>query len=444
MNNRILGWLVAGGVLFAAACSNDAAYGDASDQSGEAVTVTFTISPEGRTSVTRAGDEDRTVYYPDASKGEYQQISDGTKAHMLIYAVYDADKKLLNQYGEGVESASELNGITAGKGQTVLYVGQFPRKEIKLRLMRNQTYYIAFWAQSVDCKAYDTQDLRKVQLDYSVATKNNDEYLDAFCKVESFTVVADEEREIILRRPLAQINVGTAGYDYELAVTQAKYLYSKIELSAVPQYLDVVDSRVLNDEDLTERGITGPATKSVTYEWAKLPAYVNFTESDDELKKLLGTAQEPADWKNPRTYKEQFLRVDLDGDAEFDPYVSFEDVRQSTDAVNIPTPDTEIFKYLSMCYVLVPFHEAVTDGSEPDAYGTTIDNVKFYISESSAASQTPKAVFSIDNVPVQRNWRTNILGKNLLTVSVSTILDIVPDYNGDYNYSDGSWKRQEN
>ena len=441
MNKKISGWLFAVAGLLMTACSNDVMEGSGDDISSEDyVTVSFNVTPAGRVISTRAEDAGQ-VHYPDTDGGEFPQISDGSKAHLLIYAVYDKEHKLLDQYGKGVDASA--NGKIAdgkvGTGQTVLYIDKFPTAEIHLRLMRKQTYNIAFWAQDEKCTVYNTEDLTKVKVDYSDA-KNNDELRDAFCKVETFTVAGDETRDIILTRPLAQINVGTAGYDFESLVTKGDYIYSQISLSGVSQYLDVVSNKVLNDEDLASHDITGSATTDVTYGWSRIPAYINYG-ADSEVTP--STAQFPTEKDKYYTYKEQFLRVDLDWNGEYKDYVS---LNQVSDANKYP--DTEVFKYLSMCYVLVPAHEVKADDNktpddpnykdtshDPTSYGTTITVNSVSIATDANGNDGHQFITSLNNVPVQRNWRTNILGRNWFEAPSATFrVDIVPDYNGEWNY----------
>lgn len=77
---------------------------------------------------------------------------------------------------------------------------------------------------------------------------------------------------------------------------------------------------------------------------------------------------------------------------------------------------TEEFKYMSMCYVLVPTTTDIEDGKVVYK-GSTLDNVTFYFAETQQGNDltyngTPYNAgtrLSVKNVPVNRNWRTNIL-----------------------------------
>ena len=94
----------------------------------------------------------------------------------------------------------------------------------------------------------------------------------------------------------------------------------------------------------------------------------------------------------------------------------------------------ETYHWLSMSYILV------NDGSDatPSVNGaakTTLENLEFTFKPESGNEITLKN--GLTSVPVQRNWRTNILGK-LLTSDITFNISIDPIYDGDYIYPDGS------
>ena len=94
----------------------------------------------------------------------------------------------------------------------------------------------------------------------------------------------------------------------------------------------------------------------------------------------------------------------------------------------------ETYHWLSMSYILV------NDGSDatPSVNGaakTTLENLEFTFKPESGNEITLKN--GLTSVPVQRNWRTNILGK-LLTSDITFTISIDPIYDGDYIYPDGS------
>lgn len=90
---------------------------------------------------------------------------------------------------------------------------------------------------------------------------------------------------------------------------------------------------------------------------------------------------------------------------------------------------SETYNWLSMSYILV------NDGSEDGAQKTTLEGLEFTFKPESGNDITLKD--GLTSVPVQRNWRTNILGK-LLTGDISFNISIDPAYDDDYIYPDGS------
>ena len=430
MKRKLFAMLSAAAVLFAASCTKDIA--SDVDVTGEMVTVSFVLNPEGLNPT-------RAVTYPGTGDKPYPEISDGTKADKLIYAVYDKDDRLLAQYGENPD-----DDPTIGYGQCVKIVKTFPTT-VSLRLVRGQQYKVAFWAQNSTCTAYTTTDLHKIEVHYAEANGvNNDELRDAFCKTETFTAVESGSRTVILRRPLAQINVGVAGYDYEAASKgDCRVVESKIRIERVARFFDVVTNSVdTSDESL----------QTIEFDYSTIPAYINMKDASGnqqipEEKYDLEASYDgglyynglPAIYsyendlvgKGLKTYPEEaLLRVDRDHKDGIAPYMNEQDEQDAIKAggSEAMSPYTETYKYLSMCYVLVPDR---TDGTS--TYSTTLDNVYIYLKYHNE-SMAPKEIH-LTQVPAQRNWRTNILGE-LLTANINFEIDIDPIYAGDYNYPD--------
>ncbi len=84
---------------------------------------------------------------------------------------------------------------------------------------------------------------------------------------------------------------------------------------------------------------------------------------------------------------------------------------------------TEQFHWLSMSYILV------NDGSENGKSKATLADVDFTFYSGGDPITLDDG---LNNVPVQRNWRTNIFGK-LLTGDVTFNIEINPIYDGNYN-----------
>lgn len=90
----------------------------------------------------------------------------------------------------------------------------------------------------------------------------------------------------------------------------------------------------------------------------------------------------------------------------------------------------ETYKYLSMNYIL-PFDETTGDAS------TTLSDLEFTFRPE--AGNDIVLTQGLDAVPVQRNWRTNIIGQ-ILSGDIQFNISIDPGFNGDNNHEiwDGS------
>lgn len=504
---KFFGWMAASLALVLPTSCKDDTFSDFNNPDSDEVKVSFSIAPEAA-SVSTRGD------YPSSSY-KTGRIGDGGKADMLIYAIYEVgseDEDVLQTYGEGVLSDEFIaKGIEAGRGQTIVKVDQYPYT-VLLTLKKDVKYRIAFWAQNSDTKAYRTADLRKVEVVYSeldnrqpddfiasvddddsagnnddsslTTTPNNDESRDAFCRSVELTPTGNSmQQNVFLYRPLAQINVGTNGYDFEIINRERprKFTYSKIRINRVARYLNVVKDKTYTtttgDDPYTtdEDKKTAEAFAVIDYGYAPIPAYVNYptTDGDDTSYDFNGLPKFPTyskyDWKygkkknpdfkivrdgvevNEYAYnEEEFLRVKhLKRDAKgniirsSDPGVSYpeyteneekkfyldqEDFLEYANYNNFNDAESETFKYLSMCYVL-------TSSTEEDPI--LLNNVKVWLATDESGKDEFE-IININSVPAQRNWRTNIFG-NLLSVEKYFEIKLDTDFAGDHS----NWKGEE-
>lgn len=419
--------------------------------------VTFSVRTEKAATRAKLDDPDT---HDGHGPGWKQTVGRGSEIDMLIYAVYETVETeengvketsytLLSQYGQGIaedllESAAMKMTDDAGEkyrhlGQTIVYNpfgqdagnnGEYP---ITLRLVRGKEYTIAFWAQSSKSEAYVTDDLEKVRVIYGSSVepeetveegtntepemlfegmKNNDETRDAFCKKETFTVgTSGVKRDVILTRPLAQINVGTSGADYwhNAGDLEKEVRESTITLYGVAQQLNVVTDLVVVDD-------AAPLV-NVKFDLALIPAYRLLEKIPTEMYKDgdrgynytdFGPIYRFAKTETNTEKGEEFLYVDLNQDGYFRKYKETYPTRNKAGVAL-----TETFKYLSMNYVLVPATpkapQAEPDSGDPDKYySTTLAKVVFWFEADDEVPGFPP--ITLTNVPVHRNWRTNILG----------------------------------
>ena len=158
----------AAAMLFATSCESDA---DVAPNAGEASVVTFSVgTPE---IVSRA-------------------YSDGLTATVLQYAVYDA-------------AGNELTDLTVTNGEIN------GSANVQLQLTTGNTYSVIFWAAAPEAPYTVNFATKTMTVNYEGATCNA-ENRDAFYKYHTFTVNGTQTETIELKRPFAQLNIGTADY----------------------------------------------------------------------------------------------------------------------------------------------------------------------------------------------------------------------------------------
>ena len=189
MKKVLLGWVAIAGMLFASSCSKETEMPAAS---GNEVTISLNVGVE-RVLSTRA-------------------ISDGTGANKLVYQILD-------------EAGAPVGDVVTKESVS------FPVQET-VTLIKGKTYKMVAWAQNGSCAAYDLEAFPTVSVDYTGAV-NNDETRDAFFKTVEFEVYDGMESvSVTLKRPFAQINVGTL---QETAIVKSSMVvkggYSEIDLT---------------------------------------------------------------------------------------------------------------------------------------------------------------------------------------------------------------------
>ncbi len=267
-------------------------------------------------------------------------ISDGSGANELFYRVFDKDGNIISdQLPLKQENASDL--LTGHK--------------VTLQLIKGQTYKIAFWAQNSACTAYSVDDKMNVTVDYSGA--NNDETRDAFFKTVDVAVTGDMNVDVTLKRPFAQINVGSSANDWDGAVASGLTVTtSTVTVKDAATKLNIITGKVSDPKD-------------VTYTASAIPA--------------------------------ESLLADADGDGT-----------------------KETYHYLSMCYILPD--EATTGASK-----TTVSTAFTFAPETGKGNPVTLNE-GLQAIPVQRNYRTNIVGR-ILTGEVNFNVVVDPDFICDHD-----------
>lgn len=155
-------------------------------------------------------------------------IGDGTTATELYYAVF-------SQEGRYVQSLAQTAAVpVVGKTAT-----------LKLKLVRNYTYSIVFWAQAPDAPYTFTPETGKVTVDYKGAA--NDETRDAFSKLHKFTVPDQPtfEEKVVLTRPFAQINFGAS--DFAQITELGLRMESLVKIEGLADTYDILSGTISGD-----------------------------------------------------------------------------------------------------------------------------------------------------------------------------------------------------
>lgn len=198
MTKKILLGMMAATMMFATSCENEL---DPGTNVGENAQVTFSVST------------------PEIATRAY---SDGQTATVLQYAVYDAAG---NELTDLTVTDAEIHGSTT----------------VNLQLTTGNTYSVIFWAAAENAPYTVDFGAKTMTVDYSNAV-SNDETRDAFYKCHTFTVTGTQTETIELKRPFAQLNIGTSDYaETSSAGYTPAYSYVKVPVSKV---LNLVDGSV--------------------------------------------------------------------------------------------------------------------------------------------------------------------------------------------------------
>lgn len=309
--------LAVAGMLFFASCSKDDAMGSSD---ADYVSASFTVSSPELAIGTRGA-----------------EIGDGTKADMVVCAVFDS-------YGEEM---TDLRQYLPIRDKQATY---------SIRLAKGQNYRVVFFAYHASdndselAEFYKLDDLKNIEI---YDTQSNIEERDAFTAyydVERGQTMQPINENVTLYRPFAQLNLGTEKDDWTAAF---------------------------------KAGVTVANTKIVVSN-----VYTKFSAFDDAV---VGEPQK----------------------------VTFDLNAKPADALS--AMDSE-WVYLALNYLLVGDKQNEKNLTDVEFIWENADGSK---------TNTPTTVFH--NVPVQRNYRTNILGW-LLTNTAEFNISIderfeKPDYN---------------
>ena len=199
---KILFGLSAFTMLFATSCQNDLDFDTTVEKTS---TVSFSVGT------------------PEIATRAY---SDGTTATVLQYAVYNAAGEELTDL---TVTDAEIHGSTT----------------VNLQLTTGNTYSVIFWAAAPNAPYTVDFENKTMTVDYANAV-SNDENRDAFYKYHKFTVNGAQTETIELKRPFAQLNIGTSDY---AASTSAGYTptQSAVTVKKIYKTLNLATGAVENE-----------------------------------------------------------------------------------------------------------------------------------------------------------------------------------------------------
>lgn len=207
--------MMAAGMMFATSCQNDLELSD----SGNMSTVSFKIGT------------------PEIASRAY---SDGNTATVLQYAVYDAA-------GNELGPLTVVDNPETTENEAVTMADR--KATVNLQLVTGNKYSVIFWAAAPNAPYKVNFAEKKMTVNYS-SVDSNDENLDAFYARHDFTVTGAQTETIELKRPFAQLNIGTADY---VASENAGYVptQSTVTVKNIYNTLYLWEGNVSNDQKVT-------------------------------------------------------------------------------------------------------------------------------------------------------------------------------------------------
>lgn len=340
-------------------------------------------------------------------------IGGGTLATTLIYQLYDENFNPVAL--PNPDSSSDLIGLH----QVRVDNRKFPYSDIVFTVDNGKEYTMIFWAQSGEDGNefgtrgdwfYETNDLKNIIVRYDTQNEdtgegqlNNTDSRDAFCAKIKF-IGGKPIPEVTLRRVMSQINIGfTPDLWKKLQGSNVDIQKSSIWIANVGRRFNLLKNQVElfssgdatesqednatptdGEEDTGKGGITWPFTMGA-FNINTIPAYMEYpgrkTQEDNKLK-VAGNE----------------------------------------------------YKWISMCYILAPGEteeEWVDNISIANDHGSTVDivNIQFY-DKKGVAYNLP--LTELLNVPVKRNYRTNIIIDELFDATITLDAQIGSDTYDDF------------
>ncbi|MBE6304010.1 MAG: hypothetical protein E7089_08765 [Bacteroidales bacterium] len=290
-----------------------------------------------------------------------------------------ADKLVYAVYKINAQGEAELQQVVGSEK------GQFIKDDFKsgdnvsITLAKGQKYQVAFWAQDGDCEAYNTDELTAVTVSYKAENGTDD------------AANNDELRDAFFKTVTFEVN-GDKLINVVLKRPFAQVnlgVYNEDWEAAVASGIEIENSKVV--------------IKNVA----------------NKINLLTGEVE-----------GEETITYDLNAIPEETLYVETDDTNEGKEA----------YKWLSMSYILVADKDNTPIEGVLGANKATLQELQYTFDPKDGNNITFNE--GLNNVPVQRNWRTNILGK-ILTGDIEFNITIDPVYDGDYIFPEISGSVEE-
>lgn len=302
MKKKILIGMMAAAMVLAPSCQNDL---DLEQNAGEAAVVTFSVgTPEIAT----------------------RSFSDGQTATVLQYAVYDAAG---NELKDLTVTDAEIHGSTT----------------VNLQLTTGNTYSVIFWAAAENAPYTVDLNAKTMTVDYANAV-SNDENRDAFYKYHTFTVRGAQTETIELKRPFAQLNVGTNDFEASKKAGYAPvYSYVKVPVSKVLNLVDGTVDQAAAVEFALAAIPTGETFPVSGYEYISMNYLLvaadkevvdvtfGYSENNNAVEKTRTVGSVPVQRNHRTNIYGQLLTSDVDINVKIEP--DYDEPSYAADALNL-------------------------------------------------------------------------------------------------------------
>jgi len=245
---------------------------------------------------------------------------------------------------------------------------------VKLRLVKGQTYSFFFWAQSTEDKTY--YDVNFAEKKVNVVYKDADENT---AGLQAVIDANDEKRDAFWTVQSFEVN----GPLTETITLKRPFAQVNV---GIPE------------GELAEAKKAGVNLTNSAFHFEEVATTLNVFDGtvSNPVEVTYTTAGIPEKTQDPE-----------EGDLK------------NVDEVN--------YEYIAMNYILV--NDATEGGKGQNKF--VMNNADFTLYDGTKLVKT----YNVPNLPVQRNWRTNIIGSVMADANFTIVID--PIFTDDYNYPDG-------